>query len=77
MGSALVASCLLTWDSAAAEQLSDAEKIERLERQGELLQKQLDRQNDLMRELQQEIARARKKSGKKEAQNAENSFLVN
>jgi hypothetical protein len=73
MGSALVASCLLTWDSAAAEQLSDAEKIERLERQGELLQKQLDRQNDLMRELQQEIARARKKSGKKETELAKGS----
>ena len=60
MGGALIASCLLPWDSAAAESPSDAEKIERLERQGELLQKQLDRQNELIRGLQQEVARARK-----------------
>ena len=64
MGGALIASCLLPWDSAAAESPSDAEKIERLERQGELLQKQLDRQNEMVRELQQEVARARKKSEK-------------
>jgi hypothetical protein len=73
IGGALVASCLLPWDSAAAESPSDAEKIERLERQGELLQKQLDRQNELIRGLQQEVARARKKSEKKETELAKRS----
>src|ERR1700760_29255 len=60
MGGALVASCLLTWDSVAAQSPSDSEKIERLERQAEFLQKQLDRQNELIRELQQGGTRARK-----------------
>jgi hypothetical protein len=73
MGGALVASCLLTWDSAAAEPPSDTEKIERLERQSELLQKQLDRQNELIRGLQQEIAQARKKPEKKETDLAKRS----
>ncbi len=59
-GGALLASCLLTWDSVAAQSLSEAEKIERLERQTELLQKQLGRQNDLIMELRQEIARSEK-----------------
>ena len=71
MGSALVASCLLTWDPVAAQSPSDAEKIERLERQSELLQKQMNRQNDLIRELQQEIMRSRKKSEKKETEKKE------
>src|ERR1700733_512629 len=66
MDSALVGACLLAFSPAAAEPLSDAEKIERLERQAELLQKQLNRQNDLIRELQQGRTRARKKSEKKE-----------
>ena len=68
MGGALVASCLLTWDSAAAQSPSDADKIERLERQAELLQKQMNRQNDLIRELQQEVTRARKKPEKKQTE---------
>ena len=54
---ALVASLLLTWDSVAAQSSSDTEKIERLERQTELLQKQLTRQNDLIEKLQQEVSR--------------------
>ena len=65
-GGALLASCLLTWDSVAAQSPSETEKIERLERQTELLQKQLNSQNDLIRELQQEVARTKKKSEKKE-----------
>jgi hypothetical protein len=36
MGGALIASCLLTLDSVAAQSPSDSEKIERLERQAEL-----------------------------------------
>ena len=73
MGGALVASCLLPWDYAAAESPSDAEKIERLERQGELLQKQLDRQNELINALRQEVSRATKKSEKKETETAKRS----
>jgi hypothetical protein len=73
MGGPLVASCLLTWDSVAAQSPSDSEKIERLERQAELLQKQLNRQNDLIRQLQQGITRARKKSEKKETELAKRS----
>jgi hypothetical protein len=73
IGGALVASCLLPWDSAAAEQSSDADKIERLERQGELLQQQLNRQNELIRELQAEVSRTRKKSEKKEIEQAKRS----
>src|ERR1700722_17077068 len=73
MGGALVASCLLTWDSVAAQSPSDAEKIERLERQAELLQKQMNRQNDLIRELQQEVTRARKKPEKKQIELAKRS----
>ena len=73
MDSALVGACLLAFSPAAAEPLSDAEKIERLERQAELLQKQLNRQNDLIRELQQERTRARKKSEKKETEQAKRS----
>ena len=72
-GGALLASCLLTWDSVAAQSPSETEKIERLERQSELLQKQLNRQNDLIRELQQEVTRARKKSEKKETELAKRS----
>jgi hypothetical protein len=64
----LVASVLLTWDSVAAQSPSEAEKIERLERQTELLQKQLTRQNDLIRQLQQEVSQAKKKSGNKETE---------
>jgi hypothetical protein len=73
MGGALVASCLLTWDSVAAQSPSDSEKIERLERQTELLQKQLNRQNELIRELLQGGTRARKKPEKKETEQATRS----
>ena len=65
---AFVASLLLTWNSVAAQSSSDTEKIERLERQTELLQKQLTRQNDLIGELQREVSRATKKSEKKGAE---------
>jgi hypothetical protein len=41
MGSALVGVCSLAFSAAAAEPLSDSEKIARLERQTELLQSQL------------------------------------
>src|ERR1700759_568526 len=58
---------LVAWmlgpDVAVAQSTSDAEKIERLERQTELLQKQL-------KELQSEIASTRKKTGKVEAAQA-------
>jgi hypothetical protein len=70
---ALVASSLLTWDSVAAQSSSETEKIERLERQTELLQKQLTRQSDLIGKLQQEVSRATKKSGKKETELAKRS----
>jgi hypothetical protein len=73
MGGALVAGCLLTWDSVAAQSLSDSEKIERLERQTELLREQLGRQNDLITALQQEVARTKKKSEKKETELAKRS----
>src|ERR1700733_6135078 len=72
-GGALLASCLLTWHSVAAQSPSETEKIERLERQTELLQKQLNSQNDLIRELQQKVSRARKKSDKKEIELAKRS----
>src|SRR6201997_3178132 len=68
VGSALVGACSLAFSPAAAEPLSDSEKIERLERLTDLLQKQLNRQNDLIRELRQEGTRARKKSGKETEQ---------
>jgi hypothetical protein len=78
MGGALVAGWLLTWDCAAAQPLSDAEKIERLERQSELLQKQLDRQNELIRQLQREVSRSRRPTDKKETEVAKRSEpLVN
>jgi hypothetical protein len=58
---------LVAWmlgpDVAVAQSTSDAEKIERLERQTELLQKQL-------KELQSEIASTRKKTDKVEAAQA-------
>jgi hypothetical protein len=72
-GGALLASCLLTWNSVAAQSPSETEKIERLERQSELLQNQLNRQNDLIRELQQEVSRARRKSEKKQTELAKRS----
>jgi hypothetical protein len=73
MGSALVASCVLTWDSVAAQSPSDTDKIERLERQTELLQKQMSRQNDRIRELQEQVARTKKKPEKKETELAKRS----
>jgi hypothetical protein len=63
-GGALLAGCLLTWDSVAAQSLSDSEKIERLEQQTQLLREQLSRQNDLLTALRQEVSRGRKKSEK-------------
>jgi gas vesicle protein len=64
LGGAVVAAAFLALRPAAAEPLSDAEKIERLEKQSELLQKQLDRQNELIRQLQQAVSRAGKKTEK-------------
>jgi Tfp pilus assembly protein PilN len=60
MGSALVGACSLAFSPAVAEPLSDSEKIERLERQTGLLQKQL-------KALQAEIAQTKKKAAKVEA----------
>jgi hypothetical protein len=66
MGSALVGACSLAFSPAVAEPLSDSEKIERLERQTELLQKQL-------KALHSEIAQTKKKSEKKETELAKRS----
>src|SRR5258706_7786879 len=63
-GGALVGACSLAFSPAAAEPLSDSEKIERLERQTEVLQKQL-------KALQSEIATTKKKAAKVEAVQAE------
>src|SRR3984957_11738611 len=63
MGSALVGACCVAFSPAAAEPLSDSEKIERLERQTELLREQMSRQNDLITALKHEVAVTKKKSG--------------
>jgi hypothetical protein len=60
IGSALLGACSLAFSPAAAEPLSDSEKIGRLERQTELLQRQL-------KVLQAEIADTKKKAAKVEA----------
>src|SRR5215469_2772451 len=74
MGGALATSWLLTLSPVAAQSPSDAEKIERLQRQAKQLQKQLHQQSELMqkqiRALQEEIAQTRKKSERKEADQA-------
>jgi hypothetical protein len=62
--SALVGASSLAFSPAAAEPLFDSEKIARLERQTELLQKQLEA-------LQGEIAQPKKKAAKVEAVQAE------
>jgi hypothetical protein len=63
MCSALAGASLLALDPAAAQSLSDSEKIERLQRQTEQLQKQL-------KALQEEIALTKKKTEKVEAAQA-------
>src|SRR5713226_9492634 len=63
MCSALVGASLLALEPAAAQSLSDSEKIERLQRQTEQLQKQL-------KALQEEIAQTKKKAEKVEAAQA-------
>src|SRR6266851_5130034 len=63
MCSALVGASLLALEPAAAQSLSDSEKIERLQRQTEQLQKQL-------KALQEEIAQTKKKTEKVEAAQA-------
>jgi hypothetical protein len=55
MGGALACVCSLAFSPVAAEPFSDSEKIERLERQTEMLQKQL-------KALQTEIAQTKKKA---------------
>jgi hypothetical protein len=62
MGSALVGACSLAFSPAVAEPLSDSEKIERLERQTELLREQMSRQNDLITTALRPI-RARRRVG--------------
>jgi septal ring factor EnvC (AmiA/AmiB activator) len=59
-GGVFIAACFLALSPAAAQALSDSEKIERLERQTELLQRQL-------KALQAEIAETKKKAPKREA----------
>ena len=56
LGSAVIAGWLLTTSPAAAQPQSDAEKMERLERQVDLLQKQL-------KAVQDEIKATKKKTG--------------
>src|ERR1700721_907782 len=73
MGSALVGACCVAFSPAAAEPLSDSEKIERLERQTELFREQMSRQNDLITALKQEVARTKKKPEKKETEQAKRS----
>ena len=72
MGSALVGACCVAFSPAAAEPLSDSEKIERLERQTELMREQMSRQNDLITTLQKEVART-KKPEKKQTELAKRS----
>src|ERR1700722_17869997 len=72
MGSALVGACSLAFSPAVAEPLSDSEKIERLERQTELMREQMSRQNDLITTLQKEVART-KKPEKKQTELAKRS----
>src|ERR1700722_191062 len=73
MGSAFVGACSLAFSPAVADPLSDSEKIERLERQTELMREQMSRQNDLITTLQQEVARTKKKAEKKETEQAKRS----
>jgi hypothetical protein len=63
VSTALLVAWMLVPETAAAQSISDSEKIERLERQTELMQKQL-------KELQNELARTRKKTDKVEAAQA-------
>lgn len=75
---AVLGAWLLVPGAAPAQSMSDAEKIQKLERQTELLQKQLQEQSELMRrqselmqrqlkEVKDELARARGKPEKVEA----------
>jgi hypothetical protein len=73
-GGAVLSACLLVLSPAAAQQpLSDSEKIDRLERLTEQLQNQVTRQNDLIRGLQQDASRTKRKSAKKETELARQS----
>jgi len=60
---ALLSAWMLAPQTAAAQSVSEAEKIDRLERQTELLQKQL-------KALQDELAHTRKRTEKVEAAQA-------
>ena len=59
--SALVGMCLLIPAAASAQSASDGDKIQNLERQTELLQKQL-------KEIKDELARSRKKATEQQQQ---------
>src|SRR3984893_14717487 len=72
MGSAIVGACCVAFTPAVGEPLSDSEKIERLERQTELMREQMSRQNDLITTLQKEVART-KKPEKKQTELAKRS----
>jgi hypothetical protein len=73
VGSALIGACSLAFSPAVAEPLSDSEKIERLERQTELLREQMNRQSDLIAALKQAVSRTKTKSEKKQTELAKRS----
>jgi phosphate-selective porin OprO/OprP len=77
LGCSVVVGCLSAASPAPAQQQSDAEKIDGLQRQIELLQKQQQQQAKLMqkqmRALQDEITRAKKNAERKEPEQANNS----
>src|SRR5262245_38097358 len=62
--SALLGVCLLVPGSAAAQSMSDADKIEKLERQTELLQRQSELLKRQLKEVKDELARSRKTEAK-------------
>jgi hypothetical protein len=65
--SALLGVWLLVPASAAAQSMSESEKIQKLERQTELLQKQSELLQRQLKEVREELARTRKKTEKVEA----------
>jgi hypothetical protein len=65
--SALLGAWLLVPATAAAQPMSDSEKIQKLERQTELLQKQSELLQKQLKEVKKELARARHRSEKVEA----------
>jgi hypothetical protein len=62
--SALLGVCFLVPASAAAQSMSDADKIQKLERQTELLQRQSELLQKQLKEVKDELARSRKTEAK-------------